>query len=69
VRAIAQDVTDPCAVWVANEEPARPSVDLAEPLTGEPHSGGVHDREQLIDVIEEQPVEDCLVGVLERAQV
>ena len=66
---VAQDLPDTVAVGVGDEQPAWPAVDLAEPLAGHPDGGGVEDRQHLLDVVRYQPVEQHLVGVLQRAQV
>ena len=68
-RPVAQDLPDTVAVGVGDEQPAWPAVDLAEPLAGHPDGGGVEDRQHLLDVVGYQPVEQHLVGVLQRAQV
>jgi len=42
---------------------------VAELLTRQPDDRRVHHRGHLLDVIEEQPVEQHFVGVLQRAQI
>jgi hypothetical protein len=66
---VTQDLPDAVAVGVGDEEAARTAVDLAEALAGQPDRRGVKDRQHLLDVVGHQPVEQRLVGVLQRAQV
>ena len=54
---------------VRDEQPARPAIDVAELLARQSHDRRVDHRCHLLDVVEEQPVEEDLVRVLERAQV
>lgn len=69
VRAVAQDVPEAVPVLPAQEQPARPSVDLAETLTGLTHRRRVDDGQQLLQVLGDQTVEEHLVGVLQLPQV
>ena len=49
-------------------QPARPAVDVAELLAGLADRGRVHDRRHLVEVVEQEPVEERLVSVLERRE-
>jgi hypothetical protein len=66
---VTQDLPDAVAVGVGDEKAARTAVDLAEALAGQSDRRGVKDRQHLLDVVGHQPVEQRLVGVLQRAQV
>jgi len=66
---VAQDLPDAVAVGIGDEKAARTAVDLAEALAGQPDRRGIKDRQHLLDVVGHQPVEQRLVGVLQRAQV
>ena len=47
---------------------AGPADDVAELLAGAPHRGRVDDRQELLEVLGEEPVEERRVAVLERRQ-
>lgn len=69
MRPIAQDLAQVFAIGIAHEESTRAAVDLTEPLARLADSRRVDDRHRLGDVVVEQPVEQCLVAVLQRAQI
>ena len=69
VGAVVDHLGEPVPVRVGHEQPARPPVDLAEPLAGLTDRRGVDDRHRLGDVVAQDPVEQRLVAVLQRAQV
>jgi hypothetical protein len=66
---VTQDLRDAVAVGIGDEKATRTAVDLAEALAGQPDGRGVKDRQHLLDVVRYQPVEQRLVGVLQRPQV
>ena len=69
VGAVAQRRDDVVAVRVGDEQAARVRVDVAELLAALADGRRVDDRQHLDDVVEQQAVEEHLVGVLEVAQV
>ena len=69
VGAVPQQRADVVPVWIGDEQPAVPPVDVAELLARLPDGRRVQDRQHLFDVVEEEAVEEDLVGVLERPQV
>ena len=69
VRPVANHLVKTVAVGIGHEQSPRPPVDLAEPLAGLTHGGGVDDRQGFGDVLAQHPVEQRLVAVLQRAQV
>ena len=68
VRALAQELRDPVAIGRRDPGAAGPPDDVAELLARPPHGGRVDDRQELIEVFGEQPVEQGRVAVLERRQ-
>jgi hypothetical protein len=68
-RPVTQDLPNAVAVRIGDEKATRTAVDLAEALAGQPDGRGVKDRQHLLDVVRHQPVEQRLVGVLQRPQV
>ena len=66
---VAQHLAELGPVRIGHEQPPRPPVDLAEALAGLTDRRGVDDRHRLRDVVAQQPVEQRLVAVLQRAQV
>ena len=66
---VAQDLRQPVALRVGHEQAAAAPVDVAELLAGQPDRRRVDDRDHLLDVVDEQPVEEHLVGVLQGTQV
>ena len=69
VGAVPQRGADVVAMRVGDEQAARPAVDVAELLAALADHRRVDDRQHLDDVVEQQPVEEHLVGVLQVAQV
>ena len=68
VRAVAQDLGDPIAIMRRDPGAARPPEDVAELLAGAPDGRGVHDRQQLLQVLGQDPIEERRVPVLERGK-
>ena len=66
VRALAQELGDPVAVGRRDPDAAGPPDDVAELLAGAPDRRRVDDRQELLEVLREQPVEQRRVAVLER---
>jgi hypothetical protein len=64
-RRVAEDVVDPAPVGGRDPEPAGASEDVAELLAGPPDDRRVDDRQELLDVVHEKPVEQVLVAVLQ----
>ena len=64
----AQDLVDPPALAGRDPEPAAPPEDPAVLLAGLAHGGRVHDGQELLEVVEEEPVEERLVALLQRGQ-
>ena len=64
-----QDRLDLVALLVGDVEPAAAAVDVRELLAGLAHHRRVDDRHHLVDVLEDEPVEEGLVPVVERGQV
>ena len=64
----AQDVVDPVDVIGRDPDPARPPEDVAELLAGTPDRRRVDDRQELLEVVGQDPVEERLVAVLQRRQ-
>ncbi len=69
VGTVAQQRRDRVAQRIGDEQAARSSVDVAELLTGLRDHRRVDDGRHLLDVVEEEPVEEDFVGVLQGAQV
>ncbi len=66
---VLQDRVDVVALRIGDEQAARAAIDVAELLAGEADRRRVDDRHHLGQVVEQEPVEQRLVGVLELAQV
>ena len=64
----AQDPGEVAAMLGREVHPAGPAVDVAELLAGLADRGRVHDRRELVEVVEEEPVEEGLVPVLKRRE-
>ena len=69
IRAISQQLGDRIAERIRDEQPARPSIDVAELLTRQRNGWRVNDRRHFFDVVEKKSVEEDLVRVLQSAQV
>ena len=69
VRPVANHLVKTVAVRIGHEQSPWPPVDLAETLAGLTDGGGVDNRQGFGDVLAQQPVEQRLVAVLQRAQV
>ena len=59
---------DPADVVGGDPDAPRAPDDVAELLAGETDRRGVDDRQELLEVLDEQPVEERLVAVLESGQ-
>ena len=68
VRALAQHLRDPIAVVRRDPDAARPPDDVAELLARPPDRRRVDDRQELLEVLGEEPVEQRRVAILERGQ-
>src|SRR5262249_41906680 len=68
VVRVAQNLTDAILVWIAQEQAARLSPDLAETLTAFTHSRRVDERQHLLDVTNQERIEKRLVGILKVAK-
>ena len=68
VRALAQELRDPVAIGRGDPGAAGPPDDVAELLARPAHGRRVDDRQELIEVFGQQPVEQRRVAVLERRQ-
>ena len=68
VRALAQELRDAVAVRRGDPGATRPPDDVAELLAGAPDGRRVDDRQELGQVLGEQPVEQRRIPVLERGQ-
>ncbi len=62
---VAQHVRDLPAVFRRHEHPVRPPEDVPELLARLPHRRRVDDRHHLLEVVEQDPVEQGLVAVLQ----
>ena len=60
---VAEALGDLAAVVGAKEQAARAAVDMAVLLAGEAHRGGVDDRGEAFEVLDQQPVEEDFVAV------
>ncbi len=69
VGSVVDHLGQPVAVRIGHEEPPWPPVDLAESFAGHPDGRGVDDRHRLGDVVAQDPVEEGLVAVLQRAEI
>ena len=65
VRALAQELRDPVAVGRGDPDAARPPDDVAELLAGAPDGRRVDDRQEFLEVLREQSVEQRGVAILE----
>ena len=68
VRALPQEVGDAVDVGGRDPGPARPPDDVAELLAGAPDSRRVDDRQELVKVLGQEPIEDRRVAILECCQ-
>ena len=68
IRAVSQQLGDPVAERIRDEEAARPPVDVAETLARPGDHRRVDDRDHLFDVVEQQAVEENFVRVLQRPE-
>ena len=68
VRAVSEQLRDPVDVGRGDPQAARPADDVAELLAGPPDRRGVDDRQELLGVLGQEPVEERRVAVLERGQ-
>ncbi len=68
VGGVAEQLRDPVPVRGRDPQAPRPPEDVAERLACAPHCWGVHDRQQLLQVLHQQPVEEGLVAVVEGGQ-
>ena len=64
----SKDVVDPADVIGRDPDAARAPEDVAELLAGEADGRRVDDRQELLEVLDEEPVEERLVAILERGQ-
>lgn len=48
-----------------DEQSSGPPVDQSKPLTGEPHGGGVYNRQVLLNILREQSEEELLIPILQ----
>ncbi len=64
----SKHLADPAAVLGSDPDPAATAKDVAELLRRLPHGRGVDDRQHLLEMVEQQPVEEVLVAVLQRRQ-
>ena len=67
-RPVAEQFRHPAAVVGGDVDAARPPEDVAELHAGLTHGGGVDDGHQFVDILEQHPVEQGLVAVLEGDQ-
>ena len=68
-RESAENLIDPVAVGIADEQPARPAPDFREALASFAHGRGVDNRQQFLGVVLDHRVEQRLVVVLKIAHV
>ena len=68
VRAVAEQLRDPVDVGRGDPQAAGPPDDVAELLARPADRRRVDDRQELLEVLGEQPVEERRVAVLERGQ-
>lgn len=66
---VPHDLIDVSFVMDGNKEATRPAEDEAKLLTGEAHSGGVHNGHVLFNILTQQTVEQPLVTVLSRGMI
>ena len=63
-----QDAIDPADVVRGDPDPTRTPDDVTELLTGKTDRRRVDDREEFLEVLDQQPIEQGLVAVLESGQ-
>jgi hypothetical protein len=68
-RSVARDLTDAITIREGNEQTPRAAIDFAELLAGQTDGRRIYDRQHLLDVLTDQPVEDRLIRVLQRPQI
>ena len=68
LAGVREELGDPIDVLGREPEAARPTHDVAVLLTGTAHDRRVHDGHELLEVLEQDPVEERLVAVLERRE-
>ena len=68
VRPLPEDLGDAMQVVGRDPRPAGASEDVAELLAGAPDRGRVDDRQELVEVLGQEPVEQGGVAVLERGE-
>ena len=68
VRALAEELRDPVAVGRGDPRPARPADDVAELLARPADRRRVDDRQELLEVLGDDAVEQRRVAILERGQ-
>ena len=68
LAGVAEHLRDAVDVVRGDPHAAGPPDDVAVLPTGTSHCRGVDDRRKLLEVIDEQPVEECLVAVLQRGE-
>ena len=66
--AAAKDVVDPTDVVGGDPDAARTPEDVAELLAGEADRRRVDDRQELLEVLDKEAIEQRLVAVLERGE-
>ncbi len=66
---VLQHVIDPLLVRIGDEEATGAAIDVGELLARLAHRRGVDDGQHLGQVVVQQPIEQCLVGVLDVAQI
>lgn len=66
---VVQHLVKAVPLGVGHEQSPRPPVDLTETLACLPHCGRVDDRQSLGDVVEQNPVEQSLIAVLQRPKI
>ena len=68
LTGVGEELGDPIDVIGREPEAARPTHDVAVLLTGTAHDRRVHDGHELLEVLQQDPVEERLVAVLERRE-
>ncbi len=68
VARVRQQLRDAVDVVGCEPQAARPTQDVAVFLAGTPHHRRVDDRHELLEVLDQHPIEEGLVSVLERRQ-
>jgi hypothetical protein len=69
IRVIAEKGRNRTAERIGNEQAARTPIDVAELLAAERDDRGVYDRQHLVDMSEEEPIEENFIGVLKLAEI